>query len=272
MNTIQMLEDAANYAYKAAEAAGVVIMNYYAQIDTLKAETKSDSTPVTIADKAANQIIHDSLAKYQLDIQGFAPVLSEESEAPPFLERQGWARYWCVDPLDGTREFLARNGEFSVNIALIEGHESVVGVIYSPVLQMGYCAWRGGGAYRINAQGEKERIVTRAAKKPYQIICSRHSAPEKVRAMTSHMGRVKVMQAGSAMKYGRLAAGEADLMFRLSPTSEWDNAAGQCIVEEAGGGLLKIDGDPVLYNCSGSLIQTNFFVFGDKQVSWLDML
>jgi 3'(2'), 5'-bisphosphate nucleotidase len=272
MNSILMLEDAALYAYKAAQVAGAAIMTFYGQMDSVKAEYKADDSPVTAADKEANKIIRELLAKYQLDIQGFAPVLSEESEAPPFLERQAWARYWCVDPLDGTREFLARNDEFSVNIALIEGHQSVIGVIYSPVLQTGYCAWRGGGAYHMNARGEKERIVTRMAKKPYKIICSRHTAVEKVRAMTSHMGRVIVAQAGSALKYGRLAAGEADLMFRLSPTSEWDNAAGHCIVEEAGGGLIKLNGEPILYNCSGSLIQRDFFVYGDKQVSWLDLL
>ncbi len=257
-------------AYSLAEQAGEKIMHYYAQ-GSVATEYKSDKSPLTEADKASHALIQQGLSQLSLGEEGVAPIMSEEGEQVPFLERQHWQRYWCVDPLDGTREFLAHNDEFAINIALIENHQPVIGIIYVPPKRLGYMAWRGGGAYLIQDQN-KQRIVTQAMNKTTRVIVSRHCSPMTLQPWLVNLGKTSIENQGSAWKFGRLAAGEADVVMRLSPTSEWDNAAGHCIVEEAGGAVFTMNGDPLEYNRSGSTEQSLFVAIGDKSINWSKLL
>ncbi len=261
----------AEHAYQLAVQAGSEIMHYYAQT-TVETEYKQDNSPLTAADKAAHELIYQGLKEFILDEQGAAPVLSEEGKHIPFIERQHWQRYWCVDPLDGTREFLAHNDEFVVNIALIANHQPIIGIIYVPAKRIGYLAWRGGGAYQC-IEETRERIVSKhPVSTPVRVVVSRHCDPLKLQPWLVKLGQTQVEHQGSAWKFGRLAAGEADLIMRLSPTNEWDNAAGHCIVEEAGGAIICLNGEPLEYNRSGSTEQGHFIAVADKSIDWLKLL
>jgi len=180
---------------------------------------KEDDSPLTAADLAAHQCIERALLALRPDV----PVLSEESEEVPTAERQSWARFWVVDPLDGTKEFIARNGEFSVNIALVEGQEAVLGVVYGPATGVGYVAARGEGAFRVQG-GEWTAIRTRALPvgAPIKLCASRrHGDPREadfMAAVQAALGPVEVMNAGSAFKLCAVAEGSADAYPRLGPT------------------------------------------------------
>ena len=253
----------AEFAYDVAERAGKVILEYYQQ--SITPSFKKDGSPLTIADKAAHDLIFKELSPFVLDANGAAPVLSEEGEMPTFEERQMWHRYWSVDPLDGTREFLAHNDEFSVNIALVVNHKPVVGIIYIPVQKVGYLAWQGGGAYRCKEGSKPERIVTRIpSSKPLRIIMG-HRRPDiaTLPSWLSTLGESTISHQGSSLKFCTLANGEADLFLRLSPTSEWDNAAGQCLLEEAGGIITTLDFETIPYNQSGTLRHGSLIAMGD---------
>jgi 3'(2'), 5'-bisphosphate nucleotidase len=261
-----------DYAYSLAVKAGDSILHYYAHTDLLNTEYKADNSPLTQADKASHNIIFQGLSEFHLDENGPAPVLSEEGQTVGFDVRQTWQRYWCIDPLDGTREFLARNDEFAVNIALIENHKPIIGIIYIPTQRLGFLAWQDGGAYRCDDKGERLRIQTkRPPHQPFRVMVSRHCNVMRLRTLFS-LGETSVMHQGSASKFGFLACGEADMMLRLTPTSEWDNAAGQCLVEEAGGAVYAINGQPLTYGQSDSLEQGRFIAIGDKSIQWSNLL
>ena len=268
----QSLKAAALYAYDLALKAGEKIMLYYTSPDKLVPEYKADHSPLTQADKTAHEIITQGLKTYVLG-GNTIPVLSEEGEMVPFSERQNWERYWCVDPLDGTKEFLEHNDEFTVNIALIQHHEPIVGIIYVPAKRCGYLAWHGGGAYFCSEKGERERIVSKSPPhKPYRVLVSRHHGFDTLQPWLAILGETTLVHQGSALKFCALAKGEADIFFRLSPTSEWDNAAGQCLLEEAGGALFTFKNEPVVYNRSGILEHSRFIAVGDKAYDWIKKL
>lgn len=263
----KLLERWAMYAYDAAEQAGEKILHYYHHNQSLETEYKADESPLTIADKAAHGIICEKLSHYALEHQP-APILSEEGEQLPFTERQHWKRYWCVDPLDGTKDFLERNDEFTVNIALIEDHHPLIGIVYVPTQRCGYLAWRGGGAYRC-ANGARERIFTQSpVSTPLRVLVSRHHGLNHLAPWLARLGETEIMPQGSALKFCSLASGQADVMLRTGPTSEWDNAAGQCVLEEAGGTVFTLNGDPLTYNRSGTVLQGKFIAVGDKSFNW----
>jgi 3'(2'), 5'-bisphosphate nucleotidase len=226
---------------------------------------KNDQTPLTEADMAAHAIIDDGFVEQTPDL----PVLSEESAHIPFEQRSQWRRYWLVDPLDGTREFIRRSGEFSVNIALVDGHEAVLGVVYAPVLGVYWYACRGHGAFRREATSAPERIHVRARRRdPIVVAGSRAHRGEALERFLKNLGPHECLPMGSAVKSCLVAEGEADLYPRLGPTSEWDTAAAQCIVEEAGGRLTDLSLQPLRYNTKDSLLNPHFFVFGDASADW----
>lgn len=260
-----------HHAYDLAVQAGEKILQYYAQPD-LRTEYKSDNSPLTAADKAAHDIIYQGLCEFHLDEKGVAPVMSEEGTQTPFVERQQWHRYWCVDPLDGTREFLAHNDEFAVNIALIENNHPIIGIIYVPAKRIGYRAWRGGGAYQCEGNEVKRIVTRRPVNKPLRVCVSRHCDDITLQPWLVHLGKTQIDRQGSAWKFGRLAAGEVDVIMRLSPTNEWDNAAGHCLVEEAGGAVFSINQLPLEYNRSGTTTHGHFIAVGDKSINWLHAL
>lgn len=246
-----------------AVEAGHEIMKIY---DTdFDVEQKSDNSPVTAADMAAHHVIVDGLEV----LTPSTPVLSEESANIPFDVRSQWKQYWLVDPLDGTREFVKRNGEFTVNIALIENHESVLGVVYAPVTGALYYAARGAGAYKKTSENGSKRIRTR--KKPTQSTIVAGSRSHRGDSLINFLGRIgehEIVSMGSSLKSCLVAEGCADIYPRLGPTSEWDTAAAQCIVEEAGGQLVLTNMQAMRYNTKKSLLNPHFLVIGDPDFDW----
>lgn len=246
-----------------AQQAGHKILEIYNS--DFSVENKIDNTPLTAADLAADQIIRHELKQLTPDI----PVLTEESEIPDFSIRQQWQRYWLVDPLDGTREFIKRNGEFTVNIALIENHQSILGVINAPVLKTDYYAWRDGGAYKKTPHELAQAIQVRHADKERLVIAgSRSHASDKLKNYLEQLGDIEILSVGSSLKSCMVAEGSVDLYARLGLTSEWDTAAAQCIVEQAGGKMTETDLSPLRYNTKDSLLNPEFFVFGDTNIAW----
>jgi 3'(2'), 5'-bisphosphate nucleotidase len=227
---------------------------------------KNDHSPLTVADMAAHEIICSGLAQLTQDI----PVLSEESSAIPFTERKQWTRYWLVDPLDGTREFIKRNGEFSVNIALIDHNEPVIGVIYIPVSGISYFAVKGEGAFKCmpDDQPQSIRVKTTTSDK-ITLTGSRSHGNEMQQAFIERLGdNIEVIAIGSSLKFCLVAEGKVDIYPRFGPTSEWDTAAAQCIVEEAGGKVTDMELNPLRYNLRESLINPDFLVIADESFDW----
>jgi 3'(2'), 5'-bisphosphate nucleotidase len=248
-----------------AHRAGAAILQVYA--NGFDIEHKADDSPVTSADLAAHQLIVQGLSQLSPDI----PVLSEESAQLPWETRRSWQRYWLVDPLDGTREFIKRNGEFSVNIALIDDGLPVFGVVQAPVTGVVWHGERGGKAYR-RAGAQQERITTRVPPaQPLRVAASRSHRSARTEALLARMGEIELVAQGSSLKFCRIAEGTLDVYPRLGPTSEWDTAAGQCVLEAAGGVLLAADsGEPFRYNQRPRLLNGDFVALGDAALPWRD--
>ncbi len=239
-----------------AQAAGDAILQVYASDFAIA--HKEDDSPVTEADLAAHRIILAGLNALTPDI----PVLTEEGGLPSWAERQRWTRYWLVDPLDGTREFVKRNGEFSVNIALIEQHEPVLGVVLAPALSVTYAGVRGEGSWRFHPDGRAEPLRVRTAPAVPTLALSRSHGSKKEQALLEALGTVEIIRCGSALKTCLVAAGEADLYPRFGPTSEWDTAASQCVLEAAGGQLVDLSGARLGYNRKDCVLNPSFIAFG----------
>ncbi len=251
-----------------ARDAGKRIVEVYAG-DEYDVCYKADETPVTTADMAAHDIIVEKLRALDPKL----PVLSEESDSVTFEERHEWGAYWLVDPLDGTREFLRRNGEFSVNIALISENKPVAGVVFAPVLDVAYFATQGCGSFKQIGESSPESIHVRAAPNPVTVARSRSPVTgPRLQQFLDAIGEHDEIPMGSALKSCLVAEGVADIYARLGPTGEWDTAASQCIVEEAGGHVTDTRSRDLTYNMRESLINPNFLVFGDDQVDWLQHL
>jgi 3'(2'), 5'-bisphosphate nucleotidase len=220
---------------EAALAAGEEIERLYA--DGCEAEEKLDGSPVTIADRRAELIILERLAGAFPNV----PVLAEEEACAGRIPELG-DRFFCVDPLDGTKGFLQRNGEFTVNIALIEGGAPVAGVIYAPDSKLLYYGARGEGGFRAHGRGDAEPIATRPPP-PHGLtgIGSRNHAAAGTADRNAVLGIVDYLPSGSSLKFCLVAEGSADVYPRYGPTSEWDTAAGQAILEAAGGRVLALD-------------------------------
>ncbi|MGB0721906.1 MAG: 3'(2'),5'-bisphosphate nucleotidase CysQ [Gammaproteobacteria bacterium] len=246
-----------------AEQAGDRILEIYA--GAIDVRTKADDSPLTAADLASHRTICDGLAALTSDI----PVLSEESADIPFAERATWQTYWLVDPLDGTKEFIKRNGEFTVNIALIHEGEPVLGVVYAPVPGTIYRAARGIGAQKYRRGGLPQSISV-CTRRPatLRVVGSRSHAGEQLRAYLEGIGDHEIVPMGSSLKLCLVAEGAADLYPRLGPTSEWDTAAAQAVVEIAGGRVTDTDMRPLRYNTKESLLNPHFLVFGDPSEDW----
>lgn len=259
-----------------AVSAGEIILPFYRAVGQLQVERKIDQSPVTEADRAADRLLSSQLSELL-----HLPVLSEESHVPPYAVRSTWSRYWLVDPLDGTREFLSGRGEFTVNIALIDNGRPILGVVYVPVVGVGYAALKGSGAYRYE-EGQYQSIRARvmsereASGGPLAVVISRRYGEERVRRLREELlqafSHVTVEQVGSSLKQCRIAEGSADLCLHLWPTSEWDTAAGQAIVEAAGGVLVNTYFEPLRYNNKASILNPSFYVVADRDFAWRTLL
>jgi 3'(2'), 5'-bisphosphate nucleotidase len=243
-----------------ARRAGREILEVYGRDFT--ASAKPDASPLTEADLAAHRLIVSNLAQLTPDL----PVLSEESAAETSAEQRAtWHRYWLVDPLDGTKEFVARNGEFTVNIALIDQGRPILGVVHIPVSDTTYAGIPGVGAWRETSTRPAAAIsVRRLARPVLRVLGSRsHGAPQLAEKLVA-LGPHELVIAGSSIKLCLVADGSADLYPRLGPTSEWDIAAGQAIVEAAGGQVVEIgSGQALRYNSRATLINPDFLAYGD---------
>ena len=190
-----------------------------------------------------------------------------------FEQRRNWQRLWLVDPLDGTREFVKRNGEFTVNIALVEDGEPVLGIIYAPARAVLYGAARGCGAFRREPAGERTPIHAQlAAPARPRVLGSRSHGDMALERMLARLGDYERRPVGSALKFGLLAEGSGDLYVRRGPTSEWDTAAGQAVVHEAGGCVVDFDGAPLRYNARAELINPSFMAYADRRRDWVALL
>ncbi|MES1196759.1 MAG: 3'(2'),5'-bisphosphate nucleotidase CysQ [Steroidobacter sp.] len=260
--------DLLNAVISIARDASAAIMNVYAGEFTV--DHKSDHSPLTQADKAAHHIITTALQKLTPEI----PVLSEESPAEfhDFATRRRWSRFWLVDPLDGTREFVQRNGEFTVNIALIKQHQPVLGVIAVPASGIVYSGAQGLGAQRIVDKQVTTRINSRKARPVPTIVGSRSHRGDSLNDFLVRLGAHQLCSVGSSLKFCRVAEGSADCYPRLSPTSEWDTGAGQAIVEAAGGAVFDLSGQVLSYNRRESLLNPHFIVVGDPQFAWRHLI
>ncbi|MEY3050719.1 MAG: hypothetical protein RLY31_504 [Bacteroidota bacterium] len=232
----------------ALEAGQAALDIYQAAGSDLGIETKADQSPLTVADKASNDIICRGLEALT---GGSIPIISEENKEIPWETRRTWTSCWLVDPLDGTKEFIRRNGDFTINIALVENGEAVMGVVHVPV--HGELAWavRGGGAFQ-EKDGRQHRLQAATysdSDKGLSLVCSRSHMSGETTDFIARFAEPQLVSRGSALKFLLVASGKAHLYPRLAPTMEWDTAAAQIIVEEAGGRVLEADsGNPLRYN------------------------
>jgi len=271
-----MIENLTEIARKAGEA----ILEVY-QKEDFGVEQKSDDSPLTQADLAAHKIISESLAAIYPDI----PFFSEESEILPFEQRKTWKRYFLVDPLDGTKEFINRNGEFTVNIALIENGRSLVGIVYVPVINRMYAGYSPAELNERHAwveeKGERRSISTRsmarfdesgAEVEPVTVVASRRHGSEDMEVCMGNLNsaypNLETRNMGSSLKLCLVAEGQADLYPRLAPTCEWDTAAAHAVVEAAGGLVVDADFVPLRYNQKDELLNPYFHVVGDPDFDW----
>jgi 3'(2'), 5'-bisphosphate nucleotidase len=224
---------------------------------------------LTQADLASHHCIVAGLERLTPDI----PIISEESGLPPFEERGQWSRYWLIDPLDGTKEFINRNGEFTVNIAFIEGHRPLLGVVHVPVQKKTYVGCEGVGAeLRAGGAAPRKIGVHSSSRNPVRVVGSRSHRGASLDAYLQALGNHDMVPMGSSLKFCVVAEGGADIYPRLGPTSEWDTAAAQAVVEQAGGSVVTLDGKPMKYNQKDDILNPYFFVVGASDQDWLALL
>lgn len=266
--------------------AGEAIMAIYNNKDSYEIEHKSDESPLTAADLAAHRLI-------SAELPGLLPlpIISEEGELPEFADRHLWDNYWLVDPLDGTKEFIAGNGEFTVNIALIQRNRTLLGVVHVPATDTTYLGVLDArdknslGAFRYVRGANRQTVSVRAMverlslQQPLTVLLShRHGTQATVDLMEvvarNWPGPIETTNAGSSLKFCAIAEGRADFYPRLAPTSEWDTAAAQAVLEAAGGLVVRAVPDlpPLVYNTSEDMLNPYFYALGDKNFPWWQLL
>jgi 3'(2'), 5'-bisphosphate nucleotidase len=243
--------------------AGAAILDIYKNCEGIEIIKKADDSPLTAADQASNAVICEGLEQLPLQY----PIVSEENKAVPYAERQGYDYYWLVDPLDGTKEFIKRNGEFTVNIALIHQGQVVLGVVYAPVLDELYWAVKGAGAF-LKKEGNTQQIHApqfTMQDKGIKVVCSRSHLNEETKAFIEVLDEPDLVSKGSSLKFLLLATGQAHLYPRVAPTMEWDTAAAQIVLEEAGGKVVQYNNeDAVVYN-KENMLNPYFVAYGNVQ-------
>ncbi|MCL4110155.1 UNVERIFIED_CONTAM: hypothetical protein GTU68_026675, partial [Idotea baltica] len=240
-------------------SAGAAICSHYHSATASEYEAKEDKSPLTLADTLSHKILTNGLTNFSGDI----PILSEESDQIEVAERLSWRRYWLVDPLDGTKEFLARTGEFTINIALIDDHQPILGLLYVPLTEQAYHEGEGTWSRReLLARPLTER-------EPITVLASRRHGGSKLEEnfswLREHWGATERVNSGSAIKFCQMVEGNGDFYPRFSPSCEWDTAAGQALLESIGGCVLGMDGNPLRYNEGESLLSPDYYAITDSQ-------
>lgn len=255
---------------KGVVAAGDRVLEVYAQ--DFSVETKADDSPLTQADMAAHRALTALLQRLTPEI----PLLSEESDAIPFETRRQWSSYWLIDPLDGTKEFIKKNGEFTLNVALVENGVPRFGIVHAPVLGMTWWGDADSGAFKITPDGERPirvRDLPTAGDQPWLIVGSRSHGAESFEAFCARLPAHERVSMGSSLKLCLVAEGAADLYPRLAPTCEWDTAAAQAIVTAAGGQVLDAETlEPLRCNQQESTLNPFFIVCGQSDSRWEEAL
>ncbi|AHE99558.1 3'-5'-bisphosphate nucleotidase [Thioalkalivibrio paradoxus ARh 1] len=259
-----LLNEARNIAREAGDA---ILDVYETRFATME---KDDRSPLTEADLAAHRIISARLRELTPEL----PLLSEEGRDVPFDERRHWPSYWLIDPLDGTREFVKRNGEFTVNIALIQHHDPLLGVVWSPVLGTLYSGAHGVGAFRETSAASRAPIQVQPPAPGHRprVVGSRSHGNDRLLAALEKLGPHQLVPMGSSLKLCLVAEGAADLYPRLGPTSEWDTAAAHAVVSAAGGRVVDLTGAELRYNTRESLLNPEFLVCAEDPQAWLSRL
>lgn len=269
-----------------ARQAGEAIMAIYANQDEYNITHKDDESPLTAADLAAHRIIAAGLPVL-LDV----PIISEEAALPEFSERQTWGAYWLVDPLDGTKEFIARNGQFTVNIALVKAGRALLGVVQVPTRDTTYLgvlsardnaslgAWKYIGGQSPNAIQVRDLNARAAQKLPLTLLLSHRYGTQATVDLLAQIqqqwpGPVETSNAGSSLKFCVIAEGLADFYPRLAPTSEWDTAAAHAVLEAAGGAVVEAGPAlaPLIYNSRDDILNPYFYALGDRRFNWSALL
>ncbi|MDH3338731.1 MAG: 3'(2'),5'-bisphosphate nucleotidase CysQ [Gammaproteobacteria bacterium] len=249
----------------AVEAGKAILEVYATEFDV---QSKVDESPLTQADLASHRCIVAGLEKLTPEV----PIISEEEGLPAFEERGQWQRYWLIDPLDGTKEFVNRNGEFTVNIALIDSNRPIFGVVHVPVQDKTYVGCEGKGAELRDGETVTPIRVAVASATPVRIVGSRSHRGSSLDAFLEKIGDSELVPMGSSLKFCVVAEGRADVYPRLGPTSEWDTAAAHAVVEQAGGQVLELDGKPLSYNTKAEILNPWFVVVGPTDRDWLALL
>lgn len=270
---MKVTEKLLNDVLSIARQAGDAILDVYNAAGDLQVQSKADNSPLTLADERSNQCILEGLRTLDATI----PIVSEESPLPAFAERSHWPRFWLVDPLDGTKEFIKRNGEFTVNIALIEHGQPVLGVVLAPAIAVAYLGAVGVGAFRETGNAAREAIGIRPlSAEAITVIGSRSHGAEALDALLarlrSRFAHVEMNNMGSSLKFCKVAEGAADLYPRLTPVCEWDAAAAHAVLRAAGGDVHTIDLQPLRYNTKEDLLVPQFIAAGDLQAPWGELL
>lgn len=254
-------------AVSIARTAGEAIIAVYDRGFTVA--RKADDSPVTAADAAAQQVIGPALR----NLDPALPVISEEAAVPPWEERRGWSTYWLVDPLDGTREFIRRNDQFAVNIALVEDGRPVLGIVHAPVSGQTWYGGPGIGAFHRDGRGDTPLRTAPYSEPPLRVITGRGRPGPRTRALLERLPAHRRLACGASLKLCKIAQGEADLFPRFGPISEWDLAAPQAVVEAAGGIVASLQTlEPLRYNQRPSLTLHDVAAVGDPTVDWRTLL
>jgi len=241
---------------KIADEASEKVLHIY-QSD-FKVNYKEDHSPITAADIASHDIIVKGLRQISRDI----PILSEEGAEIPWEERKKWRRFWLIDPIDGTKDFTQRTGEFTVNIAMIEDGEPVMGVVTAPALKEAFWGIKGEGAHMRDRTGMVHRIRVAEPKDTLRVVASKNHLNEETRAFIETLGSHETVQAGSSLNFCRIAEGHADIYPRMGPTSEWDTAAAHTVLVAAGGKVQTPEGHPLVYG-KENILNPNFIAAGN---------
>ncbi len=252
-------------ALQSAKKAGVEVSSYYKK-GNYTAEIKDDNSPVTSADIAANDIIMDELSRLTPDI----PIISEEVGALALAQRSKWSRYWLLDPIDGTGEFIAGSGDFAVNIALVENGWPTIGVIHAPDHHLTYYAQTHLGAFKEdNVASHKIQVAQYDGKRRIKVAISRR---QEISLMGQYLNEDfdydRVALGSCSLKNCLIAEGGADCYLRVGPTGEWDTGASHCIIEQAGGSIIDSEFNPLTYNQRETLMQPDFLTLGNPQIPW----
>lgn len=267
MTQSEVLAELSAKVVKLAQQAGDAILSVYSE--QFEVTHKNDQSPLTVADLRSHEIISKGLRALTPDV----PVLSEEASDISFEQRRQWTRYWLVDPLDGTKEFVSRNGEFTVNIALIDDHVPVLGVVHVPVTSTTYTGAVGVGAFKqVDGQTPEPLRVRSPADSPLRIVGSRSHRGDSLDRYLPKLAPYELIAVGSSLKFCLVSEGSADFYPRFGPTSEWDTAAAQAVVEAAGGQVVKTNGERLRYNTKADLLNPHFLVYGDRKRDWLQIL